>query len=79
MTRLAKMVAVVILTAAFAVTGTACEEVHYDMYLGTEAGADFDAPATDDQADAAAGGDAADAGTNDAGTTNDPAASGDSN
>ena len=47
-----------ILAAAFATIGTACEQNHVDMYFGTDAGADFDAPAheagTDGGTDAAA-------------------------
>jgi hypothetical protein len=30
-----------------ALTGLSCEASHYDMYLGTDAGRDFDAPARD--------------------------------
>ena len=51
-----------ILAAAIAVTVTACEQNHYDMYLGTEAGADFDAPAREAMSDSATGGAAGDSG-----------------
>jgi hypothetical protein len=48
-----KLLALAILTAAIALTGSACEQLHYDMYLGTDAGAGFDAPVRDVGADGA--------------------------
>jgi hypothetical protein len=45
MSRMMKLLALAILTAAIAVIGSACEQLHYDMYFGTDAGAGFDAPA----------------------------------
>jgi hypothetical protein len=51
MTREMKLLALAILTAAIAVIGSACETLHYDMYFGTDAGAGFDAPAREAEAD----------------------------
>jgi hypothetical protein len=65
MSRVMKLLALAILTAAFALTGSACEDLHYDMYLGTDAGAGFDAPAREVSTDGApddAGAGAADTG-----------------
>ncbi|HEY7370626.1 MAG TPA: hypothetical protein VIF57_00500 [Polyangia bacterium] len=47
------LLALVILAALSAVSGIACEQIHYDMYLGTDAGAGFEAPVSDAGTDAA--------------------------
>lgn len=57
------LLALVILAAAPAVSGIACEQSHYDMYLGTDAGAGFEAPVSEagtgtDATDVDAGADA---------------------
>jgi len=62
MTR-AVMVACAFLTTAIALSTPACESSHVDRQFGTEAGADFDAPAREVRTD---GGDEADAGPADA-------------
>ena len=45
MTRAAIFATLVFLSGALASSGVACESRHVDQYLGTDAGADFDAPA----------------------------------
>jgi len=67
MTRVVKSLVFAIVAGAFAVTGNGCDQNHFDMYLGTDAGASFDAPAREVHGDS--GGDDADAG--DQGTTTD--------
>jgi len=59
-----------ILAAAFATIGAACEDSHVDMYFGTDAGTDFDAPAHEAGTDAAT-----DATADDGGVTDDGGAS----
>jgi hypothetical protein len=53
MTR-AVMVACAFLTTAIAVSTPACESSHVDRNFGTEAGADFDAPAREVRTDGGA-------------------------
>jgi hypothetical protein len=52
MNRAFLLLALVILAALSAVSGIACEQVHYDMYRGTDAGAGFEAPASEAGSDA---------------------------
>jgi len=47
MNRALTLLALVILAALSAVSGIACEQNHYDMYLGTDAGAGFEAPVSE--------------------------------
>jgi hypothetical protein len=54
MTRAPRLLVFVILAGAVAVSGTACDKNHYDMYLGTDAGADFVAPEREAGVDGAA-------------------------
>jgi len=56
--RVMKLLALAILTAAIALSGSACDTPHYDMYFGTDAGAGFDAPAREVGTDGAADDDA---------------------
>ena len=83
MTRGPWRLVLVILAGALAGSGTACEQNHFDMYLGTDAGADFVAPereaGVDGAADDGAGtGDQVDAGVVvDAGDQVDAGAGGD--
>jgi hypothetical protein len=53
MNRAFMVLALVILAALAAVSGIACEQNHYDMYLGTDAGAGFEAPVSEAGTDAA--------------------------
>ena len=53
MTRAAIFATLVFLSGALASSGVACESRHVDQYLGTDAGADFDAPARAASTDAA--------------------------
>lgn len=53
MTRAAIFATLVFLSGALASSGVACESRHVDQYLGTDAGADFDAPARTAPTDAA--------------------------
>ena len=59
MTRVAMLPALAFLAGAIALNGVACESRHVDVNFGTDAGADFDAPAPDASggADAVAGDD----------------------
>ena len=63
MNRALMLLAFAILAALAAVSGIACDQTHYDMYLGTDAGAGFEAPPHEAGSDDARGaGDQADAG-----------------
>ena len=60
------LLAAAILAGAPAASGIACTQNHYDMYLGTDAGAAFEAPVSEVEIDApgddAGAGDQVDAG-----------------
>ena len=77
MTRVMKLLALAILTAAIALTGSACEQLHYDMYLGTDAGAGFDAPVREVGGDGPQDDGTAAVGTPDGGVTVDAGDQGD--
>ena len=65
MTRAAIRVTFVFLSGALASSGAACESTHVDQNYGTDAGADFDAPAREVRTEAGtdAGGSDGGAGT----------------
>jgi len=58
MTRVATFATFAFLAGGVALTGVACESRHVDVNFGTEAGADFDAPARDTGVDGGADNDA---------------------
>jgi hypothetical protein len=76
MARATTLAALVILSAAIAVTGTACEQNYEDIHFGTDAGAGFDAPVREASVDGGAGADAGGSG-DDAAAGDDAGASAD--